>query len=911
MERHFAQRRLDAQLDAQLGRRDHVEEEGEEGGINPQPAVILDNQDGQPTAILNLNLDYKYLPSYISIVFSVIGGYLFVSYALATVIGYLLNFIYFRLITIMLNGIKILATFLRIPYYNQKVTKMWYAAFVIENWIYQSILTPIISNYYDYLHGTAKHTMLVRMIAPVSTYTTFIVLCCSIPEILSRGHSKKFPLKSSIKRTIFKFSYIIKCTLKVLGLFTLELAGFPILAGFLIDVSLISPMLLPQNHLTFVPHFCSFWPPMAFITYWAIGTVYMYHFAQYVGMVRQYIIRPGVLFFIRSPDDPNIKLLQDSLIYPMKLQLSRLALSMAIYTAFILVGFGFHTRLLFPYILRSELLPMKHGLSTLLKANSMFSIAVIAGTYIILSKNRVIDTYVRQYWVFVFNICSRKIRLSSFILGKDAPTERGRVVYRNFYHKWFNSNKARLSNMTLYSHPKSLDETAALFRNTPDVHAYFVPDGTMMRVPASDIISKKYAQLLFVSVTKDDKLLKPLDIQKIKERQRRNAGEFGYLEKQPTEFDEYKVVYVPPHFTTTYSLLIVFIWIFASLLFTVILLISNFAGLPLILVLQLLLNSLIPAVMDCKVELYHSVKPLNLLAVCSGMVLLSVALSSYHAHVLENIHLNERIIEVDVNNVGDVLDAAGNVGNEQNENVEMNGQEVEEIIEDDIWPTLKVFISTIYPVFIFYVMPFIFKLNVNYHYVFLFTYLKSFYWDGIVLENMNSDVSFIPSISALASRTPQFGISAYSLILGAITWQLATVIYVTVQCALKKDKTLGSRKLIMKSVDASFLFLVAMIALPLSLQYILSVIEYLLHKQSYTSAWAPFIYFMLVQPFNSADHHLMSVCQKMFYHIDFLTFCFAFILVNSILAKMMYESLSQSVRDEVYARGTIVKNFEE
>ena len=52
MERHFAQRELDGRLDAQLGRPQPVEGEVQEDGINAQPAVVLENEDGQPTACL-------------------------------------------------------------------------------------------------------------------------------------------------------------------------------------------------------------------------------------------------------------------------------------------------------------------------------------------------------------------------------------------------------------------------------------------------------------------------------------------------------------------------------------------------------------------------------------------------------------------------------------------------------------------------------------------------------------------------------------------------------------------------------------------------------------------------------------------------------------------------------------------
>ena len=106
-------------------------------------------------------------------------------------------------------------------------------------------------------------------------------------------------------------------------------------------------------------------------------------------------------------------------------------------------------------------------------------------------------------------------------------------------------------------------------------------------------------------------------------------------------------------------------------------------------------------------------------------------------------------------------------------------------------------------------------------------------------------------------------------------------------------------------------YLVAMIAVPFALQYSFSMFEFLTHKQVYTSSWAPFVYFIFIQPSVSADHSLMTTFQKAFYYVDVVTISSAFLTVSSILSKSLYNSLSQSVRDEVYARGRILKNFEE
>lgn len=923
MDRHLAQREFDAQLDAQLRQRQAPNANNQnQDGEDIRPGVVLENEDGQARAIFNLNLDYKYFPSYFSIVFSVIGGYLFLAYALTTLVGYLLNLVYFKIIAIMVNGVSILGIYMNLPGYHQRIVEMWPIVTKFESALYDAIILPVVNLYFAYTKGTEKHGMLVRMIAPASTYLTFIALCCIVPEILSRGHSKKNRLKTQWKRVVFQVTYTIKCTLKVLTLFTLELAGFPILAGFLIDISLISPLLLPQNNLTFIPKFCSFWPPyFSYIAYWAIGTLYMYRFAQYVGMVRQYIIRPGVLFFIRSPDDPNIKLLQDSLIYPMKLQLSRLLLSMAIYTAFILVGFGFHTRFLFPFILRSELLPMKHSLSTLLTTGTLLSITVLAFTDKVLSKNRIINVYVRQYWIFVFDICCRKIRLSSFILGKDSPTERGHVVYRNFYYKWFNSKKARLSNLQLYSHPKSENEVKSLFNEIPDVHAYFVPDGTMMRVPASDIISKKYAQLLFVPVTKDDKLLKPLDLKHIKERQKRTAGEFGYLEKQPTEFDEYKVVYVPPHFTLMYSLLIVFIWFFSSLLFIGLLLASNLIGLPVITGLQYLLHLIVPSFIDSGINLYGSISSLNLFSVCCGVVILSVALTSYHTHKLNALVRNNRIVEVNLDNIENELDdviqevqLGENDINNNNNNIDINNNVAAPAAEEfDIWNPINGFISAIHPIFIAYVGTFLFKCNVSYHSNFLFKYFKFHFLEENLIHSDENINTIHPAIMFwfLPSDLVSNGYSVETCLTIFLRIEIAIVGYIAFKTYQEENKTAGRKKLIEKAADVCTIFLALLLLVPILLQYLICLMEYVSNRNSYTSTWAPFIYFTMITPGVSSDHESMSVLQKLFYCTDAVVFSSAFIALKIVTLRGIYESVTQRVRDEVYGRGRILKNFDD
>ena len=209
--------------------------------------------------------------------------------------------------------------------------------------------------YKGYRDNTLKDSVLIRGLPASVTYLTAICILCNVPEILCRGYGRTRGMPGKTRRLVFQLLFAIKCTFKVFTLFFIELVGFPILAGTMLDLVLFSPILGKQGEWLSIPRGDVLWFQEEII-YWIIGTLYMYWFAKYVGMIRQHIIRPGVLFFIRSPDDPNIKILHDSLIHPMRIQLSRLCLSMFIYAVFILVGFGFHTRFLFPVLLNSKLL---------------------------------------------------------------------------------------------------------------------------------------------------------------------------------------------------------------------------------------------------------------------------------------------------------------------------------------------------------------------------------------------------------------------------------------------------------------------------------------------------------------------------------------------------------------------------
>lgn len=639
------------------------------------------NQQAPPPIVINLKLKLVNVLAYYIVAEVLVAVYLAVAYLLPTVVGYGLIRVVIFCGTILQRGVVHL-------YYLSQMSKLYY--FAVDNvpyfeplcsWISQYVVSNWLYYYHGYLNNTLKSSVMMRSLPALVTYIATIVVISVSSELICKGHGRENGVRNRTKRIVFQILFAIKCTFKVFTLFFVELAGFPVLAGLMLDYSIFSPLLSPGSFL-WAPQICEIWPPLIFFIYWTIGTLYMYWFAKYIGMIRQHIIRPGVLFFIRSPDDPNIKILHDSLIHPMSIQVSRLFLSMFIYAVFIIVGFGFHTRFLFPVLLKSKLLTTNNCIN---RPQVIYVVLFYITKQIVESKPSV-KLYIRKYWERAFDVSAKKLRLSSFILGHDIPTERGHILYRNLFYRFFAKRKAEWSNHELFTAPKTLDQAKQLFRENKSVHAYFVPDGILMRVPSSDIVSRNYVQTLFVPVTKDDKLLRPLDLELIKARNHRNAGDFGYLDEQNTEFDAYSVVYTPPNFRMRYLSLLVFVWLFASLMVLLTTLVCQYSISSILALIVLPIASLVFK-SDARYEAskafvrtkFHQ---LDLFFVCLGAIILSIALERYHAYKISRVVLSDHIVpafdehldeaeqnvnleraQVEVNPVQDVINVMRNVLN--------------------------------------------------------------------------------------------------------------------------------------------------------------------------------------------------------------------------------------------------------
>lgn len=125
--------------------------------------------------------------------------------------------------------------------------------------------------------------------------------------------------------------------LKVILIISIEMLAFPLYCGLLLDLAMLP---LFKNATLFSRwQFACESPWTSGFVHWFIGTCYMFHFALFVSMCRK-IMRKGVLYFIRDPDDPTFHPVRDVLERSVTTQLRKIAFSALVYGALVIVCLG-------------------------------------------------------------------------------------------------------------------------------------------------------------------------------------------------------------------------------------------------------------------------------------------------------------------------------------------------------------------------------------------------------------------------------------------------------------------------------------------------------------------------------------------------------------------------------------------
>ncbi|KAL8740754.1 MAG: hypothetical protein Q9190_006574 [Brigantiaea leucoxantha] len=327
--------------------------------------------------------------------------------------------------------------------------------------------------------------------------------------------------------------------MKVILIISIEMIVFPLYCGILLDVALL-PLF---SHVTFWSRleFMATSPYTSLFMHWFAGTCYMFHFALFVSMCRK-LMRRGVLYFIRDPDDPTFHPVRDVLERSVFTQLWKIAFSAMVYGGLVIVCLGgvvWGIYLAFDGVLPihwSSNEPVLEFPVDLLFYNFFMPFVVkffrpADGLYKVFS-----------WW---FRKCARSLRLSHFLFGERRQDEEGRHVRRT-WNDVFSGKKGDVQKPVTGTDRKQLVEDGAL-------DAYFLRDGRYVRTPASDQVRIPKGAHTFLEVDEDGNRTdgKP-------------ENETGSLHSRNS--DQFTKVYIPPHFRLRIGAFIFLIWCFAAII---------------------------------------------------------------------------------------------------------------------------------------------------------------------------------------------------------------------------------------------------------------------------------------------------------------------------------------------------------
>lgn len=305
---------------------------------------------------------------------------------------------------------------------------------------------------------------------------------------------------------------------KVILIISIEMLAFPLYCGMLLDSALL-PLFENASFASRLA-FANKSPWLFVFLHWFIGTCYMFHFALFVSMCRR-LLRNGVLYFIRDPDDPTFHPVRDVLERSVTTQLRKIAFSGAIYGGLVIVCLGgaiWGTSQLgvFPIRWARPEADLEFPIDFL----GYNLLAPLVATYLFPSKG--METIFGRW----LRLCARSLRLSQFLFSERRKIEEGHLEGESW--------TSRLN---------PWKDQSAIVKSEK-----FVKDGKYVRAPATDQVRIPRGDVVFLEVSEND--------QRVDGTNTSN----GIHGRQPENFVQ---VYIPPHFRVRIITFVSLLWMFA------------------------------------------------------------------------------------------------------------------------------------------------------------------------------------------------------------------------------------------------------------------------------------------------------------------------------------------------------------
>ncbi|KAL2315587.1 ERAD-associated E3 ubiquitin-protein ligase doa10 [Schizosaccharomyces pombe] len=308
-------------------------------------------------------------------------------------------------------------------------------------------------------------------------------------------------------------------------IFSIELVVFPIFCGILLSMCLIGTFkkLAAENLLNVM----TVYPAQSIFLAWFIGITFMFEFAVFISMVRK-IVRPGVLYFLRDPNDPQFHPIREILEKPMLFQLKKIGFSAILYFAFIIgcVGSVIHllksTGIIFPIEFTTKPAVFEAPIDLL-------ALEILIFLSIKLFKPLELT---RSFWRTLVSTFCRCLRLSSYVMGQRYSDEEG------YYPKQYFSFLRRI--ISKPSDTENQDDG-----DKQKAKKDFVQDGFFLWCPSKDVVPVRQGAML-IPVTE-------------------NGYEIFGEKKKVEENADYTITYAPSNFYKRLIALLLFCWICSTL----------------------------------------------------------------------------------------------------------------------------------------------------------------------------------------------------------------------------------------------------------------------------------------------------------------------------------------------------------